>query len=118
MTLPSTVRIIRAAAQLAGLQEADITGERRDRAAVRPRQRAMYLARCLRPEASLAALGAKFGGRDHTTVLHTMARVRTRLAEDVEERAALVVLAAWVGLDELPPDTGQGRLRKGTSHAA
>ncbi len=46
-----------------------------------PRQVAMHLARELTPE-SLPAIGAAFGGRSHTTVLHACRRTRERLATD------------------------------------
>jgi chromosomal replication initiator protein len=45
------------------------------------RQVAMYLARTL-TDSSLKAIGNKFGGRDHTTVIHACDRVASRMAED------------------------------------
>ena len=45
------------------------------------RQVAMYLARTL-TDSSLKAIGSKFGGRDHTTVIHACDRVASRMAED------------------------------------
>ena len=42
---------------------------------------AMYLARRLTPE-SLQSIGAAFGGRDHTTVLHGIRVTETRRARD------------------------------------
>jgi len=46
-----------------------------------PRQVAMYLARELTGE-SLPAIGRRFGGRDHTTVLHAWRRTSARIAAD------------------------------------
>ena len=46
-----------------------------------PRQVSMYLARQLTP-LSLEQIGAFFGGRDHTTVLHACRKVERVLAED------------------------------------
>ena len=52
-----------------GIQPAMLDTRRRTRTVVRPRQMAMALARELTP-CSLPEIGAAFGGRDHTTVLH------------------------------------------------
>jgi chromosomal replication initiation ATPase DnaA len=59
---------------------------------IRVRQRAMYLCRILRPDASLAQIGAAFG-RDHTTVAHAVRAVGVRL-DQTAERAALAAVGA------------------------
>jgi len=62
---------------------------RRSRAIARPRQVAMYLAKQLTAR-SLPDIGRKFGGRDHTTVMHAIKRVEelrqtdSGFAEDVD----------------------------------
>ena len=67
----------------------EMTSDRRARAIARPRQVAMYLAKQLTTR-SLPQIGRKFGGRDHTTVMHAVRKIEelTRtdpsLAEDVE----------------------------------
>ena len=67
----------------------EMTSDRRARAVARPRQVAMYLAKQLTTR-SLPQIGRKFGGRDHTTVMHAVRKIEelTRtdpsLAEDVE----------------------------------
>jgi chromosomal replication initiator protein len=67
----------------------EMTSDRRARAVARPRQVAMYLAKLLTTR-SLPQIGRKFGGRDHTTVMHAVRKIeelmRTdpSLAEDVE----------------------------------
>jgi chromosomal replication initiator protein len=53
-----------------------------------PRQVAMYLARELTGE-SLLAIGRRFGGRDHTTVLHAWRRTSARIAADHASRHAV-----------------------------
>jgi chromosomal replication initiator protein len=53
---------------------ADMHSARRSRAVARPRQVAMYLAKHL-TQHSLPDIGRRFGGRDHTTVLHAVKRV-------------------------------------------
>jgi chromosomal replication initiator protein len=52
----------------------DMHSPRRARAVARPRQVAMYLAKLLTPR-SLPEIGRKFGGRDHTTVLHAVKKI-------------------------------------------
>ena len=68
---------------------ADMHSARRARAVARPRQVAMYLCKQLTPR-SLPEIGRKFGGRDHTTVMHAVRKVEElqtedrALAEDIE----------------------------------
>jgi len=68
---------------------ADMHSARRARAVARPRQVAMYLCKQLTPR-SLPEIGRKFGGRDHTTVMHAVRKIeelRTAdrsLYEDIE----------------------------------
>jgi chromosomal replication initiator protein len=59
----------------------DMTSARRSRAVARPRQMAMYLAKHLTPR-SLPEIGKKFGGRDHTTVMHAVRQIEKLTAED------------------------------------
>jgi hypothetical protein len=61
------------------VRRADLLSSRRDRRSVIPRQVAMYLCK-LHTSYSMPNIGRKFGGRDHTTVLHAMRRVE-RLME-------------------------------------
>ena len=48
---------------------------------MRPRQIAMYLAKQLTPR-SLPEIGRRFGGRDHTTVLHAVRKVESLMQDD------------------------------------
>ncbi len=52
----------------------DLLSSRRTAMVVRPRQVAMYLAKVLTPR-SLPEIGRRFGGRDHTTVLHAVRKI-------------------------------------------
>jgi chromosomal replication initiator protein len=61
--------IIETIAEHFGVRIQDLIGRRRTRSISHPRQVAMYLARKLTP-LSLEEIGAHFGGRDHSTVLH------------------------------------------------
>ena len=65
------------------IRVADMSSDRRLRAVVRPRQVAMYLAKNLTSR-SLAEIGRKFGGKDHTTVLHAVKKVEELLQGDRE----------------------------------
>jgi chromosomal replication initiator protein len=65
----------------------------RSRQALLPRQVGMYLARQL-TELSLQQIGAFFGGRDHTTVLHACRKVEQALTQDVTLSGAVRQLHA------------------------
>ena len=66
-----------------------MSSERRARAVARPRQVAMFLSKQLTSR-SLPEIGRKFGGRDHTTVMHAVRRIEDlkqsdiAIAEDVD----------------------------------
>lgn len=66
-----------------GIQRADMVSARRDLGIVRPRQIAMYLAKKLTLR-SLPDIGRRFGGRDHTTVMHAIRKVTHLLTIDPE----------------------------------
>jgi chromosomal replication initiator protein len=59
----------------------ELTGERRSQSIVYPRQVAMYLCREL-TDSSLPKIGKKFGGRDHTTVIHATSKIAKLIRED------------------------------------
>ena len=59
----------------------DMLSERRAREIARPRQVAMYLSKQL-TRRSLPDIGRKFGGRDHTTVIHAVKRIENLRADD------------------------------------
>jgi len=61
----------------------DLISPRRAREIARPRQVAMYLAKMLTPR-SLPEIGRRFGGRDHTTVMHAVKRIESLRATDHE----------------------------------
>ncbi len=71
------------------IRMSDMHSARRARAVARPRQVAMYLAKQLTSR-SLPEIGRKFGGRDHTTVMHAVRKIDelregdTSLAEDID----------------------------------
>jgi chromosomal replication initiator protein len=81
--------IQRRVAEHFNIKMAEMTSSRRARIVARPRQVAMYLAKQL-TQRSLPEIGRKFGGRDHTTVMHACRKIEEltqndrALAEDVD----------------------------------
>jgi chromosomal replication initiator protein len=73
--------IQKATAEHYGMKQVDLISERRNRAIARPRQAAMWLAKQLTTR-SLPDIGRRFGGRDHTTVLHAVRRIEELKAAD------------------------------------
>jgi chromosomal replication initiator protein len=74
--------IQRTVCQFYRIDRTEMSSKRRARAVVRPRQVAMYLAKVLTPR-SYPEIGRKFGGRDHSTVIHAV-----RLIEELRSRDA------------------------------
>ncbi len=81
--------IMRKVADHYHLRMSDLLSPRRARNVARPRQVAMYLSKQLTSK-SLPDIGRRFGGRDHTTVIHAVRKVEElthtdhQIAEDVE----------------------------------
>ncbi len=73
------------------LTREDLISNRRTATLTWPRQLAIQLSRELTPS-SLALIGAAFGGRNHTTILHACNRVGERTATSVEDAAELTAL--------------------------
>ena len=78
---PTVDKIQRATAKQFGISMEEMLSKRRARAIARPRQVAMYLAKMLTTR-SLPDIGRRFGGRDHTTVIHAVKRIDQLRAED------------------------------------
>ncbi|MCB1532860.1 MAG: chromosomal replication initiator protein DnaA [Alphaproteobacteria bacterium] len=75
--------IQRKVAEHYNLRLADMHSARRARNVARPRQVAMYLAKQLTSR-SLPEIGRKFGGRDHTTVMHAVRKIDELMEEDAQ----------------------------------
>jgi len=73
--------IQRCVAEEFGMSLADLKNRRRNKTVVIPRQIAMYLSREL-TELSLPEIGEFFGGKDHTTVLHSYNKIKGELNKD------------------------------------
>lgn len=63
------------------MKQADLLSERRTRSVARPRQIAMYLCK-QHTTRSYPDIGRRFGGRDHTTVLHGVRKIDELMAQD------------------------------------
>ncbi|HWH18581.1 MAG TPA: chromosomal replication initiator protein DnaA [Allosphingosinicella sp.] len=73
------------------IRKAEMTSARRAREVARPRQVAMYLSKQLTPR-SLPEIGRRFGGRDHTTVIHAVRQIEKLRALDAELDADIRLL--------------------------
>ena len=85
---PTVERIQTAVAERFGITREELLSSSRSSRVAWPRQVAMYLARQHTDE-SLPAIGKRFGGRDHSTVLHACRRASERIASDPEAFAAV-----------------------------
>ncbi|CEG09883.1 Chromosomal replication initiator protein DnaA [Afipia felis] len=74
--------IQRVVARQYNVSRSDLLSSRRTANVVRPRQVAMYLAKTLTLR-SLPEIGRRFGGRDHTTVLHAVRKIESLVSKDV-----------------------------------
>ena len=77
----SIERIQEAVVERFGISLQELTGDRRSQSIVYPRQVAMYLCREL-TDSSLPKIGKRFGGRDHTTVIHATSKIAKLIKED------------------------------------
>lgn len=64
-----------------GIRISDIKSKRRSKSLVVPRQIAMYLSKNL-CKISLSDIGEKFGGKDHSTVIHAIKKIESQLEQD------------------------------------
>lgn len=81
---PKRVRIEdiqRVVARHYNVSKTELLSNRRTRTIVKPRQIAMYLAKVMTPR-SLPEIGRRFGGRDHTTVLHAVRKIEDLSGSD------------------------------------
>jgi chromosomal replication initiator protein len=88
---PRIEDIQKAVANHFSVSRSDLTSARRTSNVVRPRQIAMYLAKTLTPR-SLPEIGRRFGGRDHTTVLHAVRKVASLIDQDRGTRDTVELL--------------------------
>lgn len=85
--------IQRKVAEYFDLHSSDLTAKSRSKNVVYPRHIAMYLSREI-TGLSLPEIGEKFGGRDHTTVLHAYEKIKKDVKKDLKTKALVEKLAA------------------------
>jgi chromosomal replication initiator protein len=84
-------QIAQAVAEYYHISMDDMCGKQRDKHIVMPRQVAMYLMR-QETQASLMEIGAMFGGRDHSTVLHACEKIDHAISLDPSLRREIVAI--------------------------
>ena len=84
--------IQRKVADYYNIRLSDLLSARRSRTIARPRQVAMYLSKLLTTR-SLPEIGRKFGGRDHTTVIHAVKRIESLQDSDAAIQEEVDVLS-------------------------
>ena len=85
---PLVVDIQRTVNAYFNLSMLDLLSQRRTRNVAEPRQIAMYLCKTLTTR-SLPDIGRRFGGRDHTTVLHAVRKIERLYQEDPAVRSVI-----------------------------
>ena len=88
--------IQKAVAEQFGLRLVEIKAKNNSRAIVYPRQIAMYLAKHL-TEASLPEIGRQFGGKHHTTVLHSVEKIEEQRKNDKDLNRLINKLTEQLG---------------------
>ncbi len=78
---PTPAYIIDVVAKFFGMSPSDLTGSRRGQDVVLARQAAIYLTRTL-TKYSFPEIGAAFGGRDHTTIMHSVKKIEDGMRRD------------------------------------
>lgn len=105
--------ILREAADQAGFRARDLVGRTPHPDIWQARDRAVLVARRLRPDLSSPFLGRNLGGRDHTSILSCERRAEARLAaEEPGEAQAISEILARLGVDDLPA-AAEGARRRG-----
>ena len=83
--------ILKAISQLYNVPKTELLSARRAQSVVRPRQIGMYLAKKLTAR-SLPEIGRRFGGRDHSTVLHAVRKIEKLLEQDESLKQEITLL--------------------------
>ncbi len=85
--------IQKAAADYYNVHVEDLKSRARNRSVVVPRQVAMFLCR-RHTHKSFPEIGERFGGKDHSTVIHAVQKVQARMQRDTEFRRTVEALQA------------------------
>jgi chromosomal replication initiator protein len=70
------------------IRVSDLKSSKRLKALVLPRQIAMYLSRSL-TSCSYPELGEKFGGKDHSTIIHAIKKIEKQMEDDFQLRSSI-----------------------------
>jgi chromosomal replication initiator protein len=92
----TTEMVIRAVSSYFGLKPAQLKSRNNSRLIAQPRQIAMYIAKQITRQ-SLPQLGKDFGGKHHTTVLHSIRKIESLRKKDPEISAAVAKILQNVG---------------------
>ncbi|MFH0888336.1 MAG: chromosomal replication initiator protein DnaA [Planctomycetota bacterium] len=79
------------------LSASELQSKTRVKSVSMARQMGLYVTRQLKPEMSLEEIGAAFGGREHSTVIHSIEKVRKRIQKDSQFKDTLNLLVAEIG---------------------
>ncbi len=93
---PDVDTIIKTTGEAMQVKPSDIKGDRRQQAIARARQVSMYLTRKI-TALSYPAIGEKFGGKDHSTVINAEQRVEQLMGDDADFRALVESLMRRLG---------------------
>ena len=88
--------IKKATAEFYGIEPSDINGPWRKQEIVQPRHVAMYLSRHL-TNLSFPDLGTEFGGRNHTTIMHAVRKIKKRMERELNLLNEIDTIAAAIG---------------------
>jgi chromosomal replication initiator protein len=92
ITLQADITIVMSSvAEYFGLSMAELRGSKRSRTVAIPRHIGMYLAKQM-TSASLQEIGDEFGGRDHATVMHSIAKIHEQRRVDKDLDRAVTIL--------------------------
>jgi chromosomal replication initiator protein len=84
----SVEEIIKRVSAHFNIKISDIKSAKRLKAVVLPRQIAMYLSRQLTPS-SYPEIGDRFGGKDHSTIIHAIRKIEKLMIEDFQLRTTI-----------------------------
>jgi chromosomal replication initiator protein len=87
----STEEILKAVSSFFHLKSADLKSARKHKVVAQPRQIAMYLSRKL-TSLSYPELGQKFGGKDHTTIMHGFSKIEKELEINPQLRSTIMAI--------------------------
>ena len=87
----STDDILKAVSSFFHLKTADLKSSRKHKVVAQPRQIAMYLSRKL-TTLSFPELGQKFGGKDHTTIMHGHSKIQKELETNAQLRSTIMAI--------------------------